>query len=441
MFPKDFLWGAAASSYQTEGGAHADGKGPSVWDVFAHQPGTIHMNQHGDEACDHYHRFREDVQLMKQLGLKAYRFSISWPRVLPDGTGRVNEAGMQFYSDLVDALLEAGIQPIVTLFHWDYPEALMRRGGWLNRECVEWFAEYTRVIVNRLSDRVSLWLTLNEPQCFAQLGYELGTHAPGMKVGRKQTFQVTHHLLLAHGRAVQVIREHAKLPPRIGFAPCLSFVMPDSNAPEDIAAAKAHVFSCRRDDGIWNTPWWLEPIFHGRYPQDGLVAYADWLPAVEAGDMELISQSLDFIGFNYYWTTRLTRPAEDGAAETANEWLLQPEGLYYMGRFLYEEYDLPLLITENGMANLDWPMLDGCVHDPQRIDYIHRHLLQVRRLLQESIPVQGYLYWTLLDNFEWQQGYSKRFGLIYVDFVTKQRIMKHSAHWYSRVIAENAINI
>lgn len=231
MFPKSFAWGAATASYQIEGSPTADGKGLSVWDVCAHQPGFVINNDNGDMACDHYRRFREDVKLMKEMGLKAYRFSISWPRILPNGTGEVNEKGLQFYSDLVDELLAAGITPYITLFHWDYPEALMQRGGWLNRESSDWFAEYAKVVVERLSDRVTYWMTLNEPQCFAKLGYEDGTQAPGLRVGRRYTFQVVHNMLLAHGKAVRVIRAHAKQPPKVGFAPALNFVMPDSDLP------------------------------------------------------------------------------------------------------------------------------------------------------------------------------------------------------------------
>lgn len=441
MFPNDFLWGAATSAYQIEGSPDAEGKGVSIWDTFAHQPGVIANGDHGDVACDHYRRFREDVAQMKAMGLRAYRFSISWPRVLPEGTGRVNEAGLQFYSDLVDELLAAGITPMVTLFHWDYPEALMSRGGWLNRESADWFAEYTRVVVDRLSDRVQWWMTLNEPQCFAQCGHEIALQAPGMRLPRRYVFQVAHHLLLAHGRAVEVIRQYAKLPPRIGFAPALSYTLPDSDRPEDVEAARQRMFSCRREDGIWSTPWWTEPIFNGRYPEEGLTAFRDWLPEVREGDLALIGQKLDFFGFNYYHARKLSGFRVPGAPETSNDWPIEPEGIRYLAKFLYERYHLPLLVTENGMASLDWVSLDGRVHDAQRIDFVTRHLLSLHQAMGEGVPVLGYMYWSLMDNFEWNSGYNKRFGLIYVDYVTQKRVWKDSAYWYRDTIAQNGKNL
>lgn len=441
MFPKDFQWGAATSSYQIEGNVHADGKGISIWDLCAHQPGFVWYGHTGDEACDHYRRFREDVRIMKEMGLKVYRFSISWPRILPNGTGEVNEKGLQFYSDLVDALLESGITPYVTLFHWDYPEALMQRGGWLNRECVEWFGEYTRVVVDRLSDRVKHWLTINEPQCFAGLGYETGIHAPGMQVGKRYVFQVAHNLLLAHGKAVQVIRTHAKKPPLVGFAPALNYVMPDSDSPEDLEKAHQKMFTCDPGAGIWNTSWWTEPVYHGRYPEDGLKLFSQWLPEYTAEDMSLISQPLDFFGFNYYQASRYSGIKNPGYAESAVEWPIEPEGIYYMAKFLYKEYGMPLLITENGMSNLDWPMPDGRIHDVQRIDYIRQHLRNVHRAMEEGVDIRGYMYWSFMDNFEWQNGYRKRFGLIYVDYLTQNRIWKDSAHFYKKVIETDGANL
>lgn len=437
MFPKDFTWGAATSAYQIEGSPTADGKGVSIWDICAKQPGIVVNHENGDVACDHYRRFKDDVRIMKEMGLKAYRFSISWPRILPDGTGKVNEKGVKFYSDLVDELLSNGIIPYVTLFHWDYPEKLMKRGGWLNRECVDWFAEYTRVVVEHLSDRVDHWLTINEPQCFVKLGYEEGVHAPGMRVGRRYAFDVAHNMLLAHGKAVQTIRTYAKKKPLIGFASALNYVMPDSSDPEDIEAAKQKMFSCSRDHGLWCTSWWTEPIYHGHYPEDGLKEFADWLPDYTDEDMKLISQPLDFFGFNYYQASRYSDVKKPGYAETAVEWPIEPEGIYYMAKFLQEEYGLPLLITENGMANLDWPLRDGRIHDAQRIDYMEQHLKNVHRAMSEGVNILGYMYWSFMDNFEWNNGYRKRFGLIYVDYMTQQRIWKDSAHRYKEIIATN----
>lgn len=441
MFPKEFVWGAATSSYQIEGNVSADGKGVSVWDTFSKQSGVVSNNENGDVACDHYKRFKDDVKIMKEIGLSAYRFSISWTRVLPKGTGIVNQKGLQFYSDLVDELLENGITPYVTLFHWDYPEKLMQRGGWLNRECVEWFEEYTRVIVECLSDRVEHWITINEPQCFVKLGYEEGIHAPGMRVGKRYVFEVAHNMLLAHGKAVQTIRKYAKKKPMVGFAPALNYVMPDSGCPEAMEKAKEKMFGCHKWDGIWSTSWWTEPIYNGRYPEDGLKEYAEWLPEYTQEDMKLINQPLDFFGVNYYHAARYSGKLALGYAETAVEWPIEPEGFYYMTKFLYEKYGVPLLITENGMANMDWVLEDGCIHDVQRIDYVSRHLKNMHKAICEGVEILGYMYWSLMDNFEWQNGYRKRFGLVYVNYETQERILKDSAYWYKKIIETNGASL
>lgn len=437
MFPKDFVWGAATSSYQIEGNVFADGKGVSIWDTYSRLPGVVNNYESGDVACDHYNRYKDDVKIMKQIGLNAYRFSISWTRVLPEGTGTVNQKGLQFYSDLVDELLKNGITPYVTLFHWDYPEKLMQRGGWLNKECVEWFAEYTRVIVERLSDRVEHWITINEPQCFVKLGYEEGIHAPGMRVGKRYVFEVAHNMLLAHGKAVQTIRKYAKRKPKVGFAPALNYVMPDCNCPESVENAKKRMFSCQKCDGIWSTSWWTEPIYNGRYPEDGLKEYEEWLPEYTQEDMKIINQPLDFFGLNYYHAARYSGKAAMGYAETAVEWPIEPEGLYYMAKFLFEKYGIPLLITENGMANMDWIFEDGCIHDVQRIDYVSRHLKNLHKAVREGVEILGYMYWSFMDNFEWQNGYRKRFGLVYVNYKTQERILKDSAYWYKKIIETN----
>lgn len=440
-FKEDFIWGAATSSYQIEGSTVSDGKGLSIWDTCSKIPGFVRGNQTGEIACDHYNRYLEDVRIMKEMGLKAYRFSISWSRILPKGIGELNEQGILFYDNLVNELIQNGITPYVTLFHWDYPEELMKLGGWMNGESSDWFAEYAKVVVDRLSDRVDHWLTLNEPQCFVKLGYEDGIHAPGIKAGRRYVFAVAHNMLLAHGKAVKVIREHAKKPPHIGFAPALNYVIPDNDNAINMEAAKNKMFSCQREDGIWCTSWWTESIYNGRYPEDGLIAFKEWLPDFKEGDMEIIGQKLDFFGFNYYHGQRLTNNSIPGEAETAVEWPLVPEGIYYMTKFLYEKYHLPILITENGMANLDWPCLDGSIHDYQRIDYIERHLKELKRAVEDGIAILGYMYWSLMDNYEWQNGYSKRFGLIYIDYLTQKRIWKDSAYWYQKVISDNGRGI
>jgi len=446
-FKKDFVWGAATASYQIEGAALEDGKGLSVWDVLSHKDGFVLDNNNGDVACDHYHRFREDVQLMKKMGLKAYRFSISWPRVLPEGIGRVNEKGLDFYDKLVDELVANGIEPYVTLFHWDYPNALFMRGGFLNPDSPDWFAEYAKVIVDRLSDRVTHWMTLNEPQCHATLGYIVGTHAPGLKMDHAYTMQLIHNMLLSHGKAVQVIRSYAKKTPIIGYAPVLGYVAPKTNSKEDIALAKQYMFSCQPEEFGFSEPWWNKPIYEGAYPEDGLKLYEQWLPKIGQNDMNIIHQPLDFFGFNFYRSEttagyvkgepKVSVDHEIGLPLTAFDWEITPDAFCHVAKALYEKYRLPLLITENGLANQDWVSLDGKVHDPQRIDFLQRYLRALKQAAEEGADIMGYMHWSLMDNFEWAAGYQKRFGMIYVNYQTQERILKDSAYWYQKVIASN----
>lgn len=450
-FRKDFVWGAATASYQIEGAAFEDGKGLSVWDVLSHKPGFVQDEDNGDIACDHYHRYREDVQLMKQMGLKAYRFSISWPRVLPDGTGKINEKGLDFYDKLVDELIANGIEPYVTLFHWDYPNELFKRGDFLNPDSSDWFAEYTKVIVDRLSDRVTHWMTLNEPQCYAILGHQAGTHAPGIQMDQSYIMQIIHNMLLAHGKAVQVIRKNAKKAPIIGYAPVLGYIAPKTNSKEDIELAKQMMFSCHESNMGFSEPWWNQPIYLGHYPEDGLKMWEQWLPKIGQDDMKTIHQPLDFFGFNFYrseWTAgyvdgtpKVSIDHEAGLPLTAFDWEMTPEGFYYVAKALYERYQLPLLITENGLANQDWVSLDGKVHDPQRIDFLTRYLQNLKKAAEDGVDVMGYMHWSLMDNFEWAAGYQKRFGMIYVNYQTQERIMKDSAYWYQKVIATNGENL
>lgn len=449
-FPNGFYWGAASASYQIEGAPYDDGKGPSVWDTFTHTEGKIKNGDTGDIACDHYHRFREDVALMKELGLKAYRFSVSWPRILPDGTGKINEAGIRFYSDLVDELLKAGIEPFVTLFHWDLPKALHDRGGWRNREIADWFAEYTRVVVDALSDRVRYWMTLNEPLCHILLGHYLGVHAPGEKVPAREAFRLLHHMNLAHGKAVQVIRSHAKTPSIIGFASNPIAGVPLTDSPEDIEAAKKYILNGTGD--IFSNCWWLNPILLGEYPKDGIEAMAKDFPydMIKEGDMEIIGQKLDFLGVNMYYGSFVSHdesgnftilPKKAGYPITALKWLVTPKVMYYMPKFLYEKYRLPIIVTENGISLPDWVSLDGKVHDPNRIDFMHRYIKEMMKACEEGVDIRGYFVWSILDNFEWAEGYDERFGLIYVDFDTQQRIPKDSYYWYRDVIASNGKNL
>ncbi len=446
-FRKDFIWGAATASYQIEGAWNQDGKGPSVWDEMSHQGGKVFQNHTGDVACDHYNRWEEDIGLMEEVGLKGYRFSISWSRVIPEGTGKVNPKGLAFYDKLVDGLLAAGIQPWVTLFHWDYPLALYRRGGWLNRDSVEWFADYTRVIVDKLSDRVDHWMTLNEPQIFCVLGHLNGSHAPGDKLSRSHFLRVSHHALLAHGRSVQVIRARAKLKPKIGYAPAGNASCPATESKADIAAARKAHFAVDGTDPL-TVGWWTDPVFLGKYPADGLKAYEKDLPEIRTGDMKLMCQKLDFIGYNAYSGNRfragpkgvpVSVDREPGYATGTLWWLvLEPDTLYWLARFYSERYgNLPVVVTENGFCNLDWVAADGQVHDLQRIDQGHRYLQGLARAAREGIEVLGYFHWSFMDNFEWAEGYKDRFGMIHVDFKTLKRTPKDSSRWYSHIIETN----
>ncbi|MFW5999241.1 MAG: GH1 family beta-glucosidase [Halanaerobiaceae bacterium] len=441
-FPEDFVWGAAAASYQIEGAVDADGKGPSVWDKFCQRGGKIANEDSGEIACDHYHRYREDVKLMAEIGLEAYRFSICWPRILPAGRGKVNEKGLDFYDRLVDELLEGGIEPYITLFHWDYPYELYRRGGWLHPDSPEWFAEYTRVIMDRLSDRVDNWITLNEPQVYTLLGHKVGNHAPGLKLGMDEVLQVAHNSLLAHGRAAEVIRD-APGENRIGIAPCMAGPVPSTELAgrEDLLAEE--IFAV---DNLWNVSWWIDPLVFGNYPADGRKKYAEIMPDVRPGDMELISGNLDFLGANIYYgpVLELNKRGEveegeykTGITRTAFDWPITPESLYWGPKLLYNRYNLPIIVTENGMSNTDCVSLDGEVHDPQRIDFLHRYLSEYRRAAEHGVEIKGYFQWSIMDNFEWAEGYKERFGLIYVDYETGERIIKDSGYWYREVIETN----
>ncbi len=440
-FPTNFAWGAATAAYQIEGAAYEDGKGESIWDVFSHTPGRVLHGHTGDVACDHYHRYAQDVQLMRQMGLQAYRFSVSWPRVLPTGTGAVNEKGLAFYDRLVDTLLAAGIEPWVTLFHWDLPQGVQERGGWLNREIVEWFADYTAVVADRLGDRVKRWMTLNEPQCFISLSLETGYMAPAWKMGLRDCATAGHHALLAHGRCAQVLRARCKVPPVIGWAPVGFCKAPATDSPADLAAARTAMWAMGGRT-LWNTVWWTDPVFLGHYPEEGLRLLGDDAPRVREGDMEAIHQVPDFCGVNTYCADYV-RAGDDGQPLPVP---LKPghpaslmggitgDALYWISRFAHERYGKPIVITENGMADTHWVSTDGHVHDPDRIDQITRYLAGLAAAIREGVPVEGYFHWSLMDNFEWCKGYTNRFGLIHVDYATLKRTPKDSADFYRRVI-------
>lgn len=446
-FAKDFVWGAATSAYQIEGAAQEDGKGEHIWDVYVKEPGHIWGGHTGEIACDHYHRFCEDVAIMKEMGLKGYRFSIDWSRVLPEGTGCVNESGIAFYNALIEELLEHGIEPYVTLYHWELPYSLYKQGGWMNPQIVEWFGEYARLVAERFSDRVKHFFTLNEPQCFVGLGFLTGEHAPGLRSPLRDTFEMAHHVLKAHGRAVQMLRQYGKQPLFIGYAPTCGMCYPETDRAEDIEAARQALFSLQPDDRnwTWNVTWWSDPVLFGHYPEDGLKRYEAYLPKVTEADMKLISEPIDLYGQNIY-NGRCIRMGADGKPEevpryagfpkTAMDWPITPECLYWGPKFLYERYKKPIYITENGLSCHDTVSLDGRVHDPNRIDFLARYLHELKKAAEE-IDLRGYFQWSLMDNFEWAKGYSERFGLVYVDYCTQKRIWKDSAYWYREVIAGN----
>lgn len=446
-FAKDFVWGAATSSYQIEGTGRDSGKGQNIWDVFTKEPGRVYEGHTGDIACDHYHRFREDVAYMKELGLKGYRFSIDWSRVLPEGTGKVNEKGIDFYNALIDELLEQGIEPYITLYHWELPYEIYKRGGWMNPEIVEWFGQYARLVAERFSDRVKYFFTLNEPQCFVGLGFLQGCHAPGVKAPLRDTFEMAHNALKAHGRAVQMLRAYGKQNVQIGYAPTSGMCYSEKETPKDIEAARKALFALPDDlsNWTWNVSWWSDPVILGKYPEEGMKKYEKYLPVITDEDMKLISQPIDFYGQNIY-NGRCIRMGTDGRPEevrrpagfpkTATNWPVTPEALYWGPKFLYERYRKPIYITENGMACHDTVSQDGKVHDPNRIDFLARYLKNLKRAAEE-IDIRGYFQWSLMDNFEWDKGYAERFGIIYVDFETQERIWKDSAYWYRDLIRRN----
>ncbi len=438
-FPKDFIWGAAASAYQIEGAYNEDGKGTSIWDRFCLTPGNVVNNDTGNVACDHYHRYREDVELMAYLGLQAYRFSISWTRVLPEGKGEVNQAGMDFYHRLVDQLLDVGIAPMVTLYAWDLPQTLQDLGGWANRETVKYFQDYAAILYQALGDRVHLWSTLNEPWVISFGGHYYGLLAPGIK-DAEIALLVSHHLLLAHGKAVQTLREIGEERHKTGIILNLTPIHSASEGAEDQEAAN-------RADGYMNR-WFLDPIFAGNYPEDMLNWYGDKAPAIEPGDLEMISTGIDYLGVNYY--TRLvveTFPGEtllglrpipvEGSEYTETNWEVYPQGLHEILIRLKNEYQpASIYITENGANFLDEVDESGQINDIRRIEFLKDHFLQAHRAIEEGVPLLGYFVWSVMDVFEWDSGYSHRYGLIYVDRETLERKVKRSGFWYRKFIQQ-----
>jgi beta-glucosidase len=434
-FPSNFIWGAATASYQIEGAWNEDGKGESIWDRFSHTPGKITNGDTGDVACDHYHRLPEDIALMRELGLKGYRFSISWPRVIPDGVAPVNPKGLDFYDRLVDRLLAANILPFLTLYHWDLPQALEDKGGWRNRDTSHYFADYTAVMVKRLGDRVKHWATFNEPGVAAFAGHLWGEHAPGIK-DQKIALQVVHNILVAHGLSVQAIRS-ADSELQAGIVLNLWPAEPAEETPENIAVAEQ---GWQEGGDIL----FLDTIFKGHYPPAGWDKAGENRSQVQPGDMALISQKLDFMGVNYYSRVVLDAKGErvypEGAEYTEMNWEVHAPAFYRLLTRINREYRLPpLYITENGASFNDEVSADGSIQDPRRQAYLREHFIQVHKAMQDGVDMRGYFVWSLMDNFEWGHGFTKRFGLIRVDYDTLKRTPKDSAKWYAGVIRENAV--
>lgn len=437
-FPKNFKWGVATAAFQIEGGYEE--RGDNVWDMYCRREGAVKFGHDGKIACDHYNRYKEDVAIMKSLGIKNYRMSISWSRIMPDGLGKINQAGVDFYNNLIDELIKNGIEPYITLFHWDYPLALYRKGGWLNSDSPKWFEEYTKTVVELFSDRVSNWFTLNETVCFIGGGHADGKHAPGLRLSEEDVLLAGHHALISHGLAVRTIRKYAKKTPNIGYAPVGEVRIPNTNSPEDIQAAYEEMFRVLNPH-YWGNAMWTEPIFNGKYHDETLETFKKFNIEITEEDMKIISEPIDFLGVNIYTAGRVSKdgyvPSKIGFDQTAMGWEMTPEALYWGAKFYYERYKKPIYITENGMANVDVISEDGKVHDPQRIEFLRRYIKQLKLASEEGADIRGYFQWSLLDNFEWAEGYQKRFGIVYVDYENQKRIIKDSGYWYRDLIEDN----
>ena len=438
-FPQGFLWGTATASYQIEGGVHEDGRGESIWDRFSHTPGLVINADTGDIACDHYHLYESDIRLMKDMGVKGYRLSISWPRILPQGTGCINQKGLDYYDRVIDTLLAEGIRPFITLYHWDLPVTLHDRGGWTNRDIAGWFSDYACVVSKALGDRVQDWITLNEPWCTAFLGYESGEHAPGIK-NHHLALRAVHHTLLAHGLGMQAIRACSPKECRVGITLNMGYNMPVSATEEDRIAADNAI------DPLYE--WFVPTIFSGAYSDRLVLRDGDTMPWVSPGDMPIICTRNDFLGLNYYTVNRIH--VEDGVSQvvrnpvgeyTEMDWEVEPKGLYLILLKLKRvtKGNCPIYITENGCAFHDVVSENGSVHDERRVAYLRSHLDAIQRAIKNGVDLRGYFAWSLMDNFEWAHGYSKRFGLVRVDFDSQKRTVKDSGYYYRDVISANAV--
>ena len=441
MFPDNFVWGAATASYQIEGAVQEDGRGSSIWDVFSHTPGKIIDGSTGDIACDHYHRWPDDIGLMRDIALPNYRFSLAWPRILPEGTGRIEPRGLDFYDRLIEGLLESGIEPWITLHHWDLPSTLYDKGGWLSRDTCAAFAEYTDIVTRRYGDRVRHWITINEPWCMAFLGYLQGIHAPGHR-NLQEALQVMHHVLLAHGLAMPVIRANV---PEAQAGICLNPApsYPSGERQDDLDAA-------HRADGIRNRIW-FDPLAGRGYPEDIVEFFGPLWPEIDPGDLDVIAAPTDFMGVNFYnpdyveatneapFYFRIVQPSQFPV--TGRNWIIEPAALTDLVARIHTGYgDVwpKQYIFENGAAYPD-RLVDGQIDDRLRTRYIHDHLAALHEAIEAGVPVEGYFVWSLMDNFEWGEGYTQRFGIIYVDYATQQRTIKHSGKWYAGVISGNEL--
>ncbi|WP_173917482.1 GH1 family beta-glucosidase [Halobacillus sp. Marseille-Q1614] len=442
-FSNELKWGAATASYQIEGAAHEDGRSPSIWDTFSHTPGNVKNGDHGDQACNSYHLYKEDIQHLKELGVDLYRFSISWSRVMPEGTGSLNEKGVAYYRSLIEELLNHNIKPMITLYHWDLPQTLQDRGGWENRATIVAFEEYAEAMFKEFGGQVKSWITINEPWCASFLSNYLGIHAPGKK-DLQAAVDVSHHLLTAHGKAVQSFREIVP-DGEIGYAPNIGWLEPFSADVEDQDA-------CRRGM-LWQKEWFMDPVFKGSYPEELILLFEkqNAFLKIEEGDLELISQPIDFMGINYY-TGSLGRHQENAGLFQVEEipldyrqtdigWPIYADGFYKALTDLKETYgDIPIYITENG-ACYNHGVEDGKVNDQERIDYLKQHLTSLYRAIKAGVSIKGYIVWSLLDNFEWAEGYEKRFGIIHVNFETFERTRKESYYWYKNTIEKQRFEI